>query len=43
MAPLRHSIGNNLDGQYGKVNTSTGAYNAKDNVFGGLVMTTFRF
>ncbi|MDA0964843.1 MAG: carbohydrate porin, partial [Cyanobacteria bacterium] len=34
---------NNLDGQYGKVNTSSGAYNAKDNVFGGLVMTTFRF
>ena len=34
---------NNLDGQYGKYNTSTGAYNAKDNVFGGLVMTTFRF
>ena len=33
----------NLDGQYGKYNTSTGAYNAKDNVFGGLVMTTFRF
>jgi len=34
---------NNLDGQYGKYNTSSGAYNAKDNVFGGLVMTTFRF
>ena len=34
---------NNFDGQYGKVNTSSGAYNAKDNVFGGLVMTTFRF
>ena len=33
----------NFDGQYGKLNTATGAYNAKNNVFGGLVMTTFRF
>ena len=33
----------NFAGQYGKLNTSTGAYNASNNVFGGLVMTTFRF
>jgi hypothetical protein len=34
---------NNYDGQYGKVNTSSGAYNATDTVFGGLLKTTFKF
>ena len=33
----------NFDGQYGKLNTATGAYNASSNVFGGLIMTTFKF
>ena len=35
----------NLDGQYGRLNTSSasGSYNATDNVFGGLIMTTLRF
>ena len=33
----------NVDGQYGKVNTRTGAYSATDNVFGGLLKTTFKF
>ena len=32
----------NYDGQLGKVSTS-GAYNATDNVFGGLLKTTFKF
>ncbi|UPM49670.1 iron uptake porin [Synechococcus sp. A10-1-5-1] len=32
----------NYDGQLGKVST-TGAYNATDNVFGGLLKTTFKF
>ena len=32
----------NYDGQLGKVGTS-GAYNATDNVFGGLLKTTFKF
>ena len=33
----------NYDGQLGKLNTRTGAYNATDNVFGGLLKTTFKF
>ena len=33
----------NYDGQFGKTNTSTGARNATDNVFGGLLKTTFKF
>ena len=33
----------NYDGQLGKVNTRTGAYDATNNVFGGLLKTTFKF
>jgi hypothetical protein len=33
----------NYDGQFGKRNTRTGALNATDNVFGGLLKTTFKF
>ena len=33
----------NYDGQFGKLNTRTGARNATDNVFGGLLKTTFKF
>ena len=33
----------NYDGQLGKLNVSTGNYNASDNVFGGLLKTTFKF
>ena len=34
---------NNYDGQYGRVNTVGGQYNATDKVFGGLLKTTFKF
>ena len=34
---------NNYDGQLGRRNTSTGNYSASDNVFGGLLKTTFKF
>ncbi|UPM49671.1 iron uptake porin [Synechococcus sp. A10-1-5-1] len=33
----------NYDGMLGKANLSTGAFNATDNVFGGLLKTTFKF
>jgi len=33
----------NYDGMLGKANLSTGAYNATDSVFGGLLKTTFKF
>jgi hypothetical protein len=34
---------NNYGGQIGKINISTGNYNASNNVFGGLIKTTFKF
>jgi hypothetical protein len=33
----------NFDGQQGLANRSTGAQNASDNLFGGLIKTTFKF
>jgi len=33
----------NYDGMYGKQNLTNGQYNAADNVFGGLLKTTFKF
>ena len=30
-------------GQIGRINYSNGQYNASNNVFGGLVKTTFKF
>lgn len=34
---------NNYGGQIGRINYSNGQYNASNNVFGGLVKTTFKF
>ncbi len=34
---------NNYGGQVGRINYSNGQYNASNNVFGGLVKTTFKF
>jgi len=33
----------NYDGQYGILNRTSGAQNASDNLFGGLIKTTFKF
>jgi hypothetical protein len=34
---------NNYGGQMGRINYSNGQYNASNNVFGGLIKTTFKF
>jgi len=34
---------NNFDGQWGKLNNSNGKQDATDNLFGGLIKTTFKF
>jgi hypothetical protein len=34
---------NNYGGQFGRINISNGSYSAKNDVFGGLLKTTFKF